>query len=117
MPHYPPRIITLTLDARLHSLLLVVYIIAQLDPHSFSRLSTVHIFAHIQAEDVEAIDTNGWAGMDRTLSVLRSLGMVKFVNVCNDTTHVETGIAAVLKRLPLLNMRKVLSFVAQKHSK
>ncbi|OJT10045.1 hypothetical protein TRAPUB_13470, partial [Trametes pubescens] len=103
VPLYPPRVVTLTLDAKLHSLLLVVYILAQLDLHAFSRLATVHIFAHIKAEDVEAVDMNGWAGMDKTLNGLLSLRRVNFVNVCQDTTHVEVGIAAILERLPVLN--------------
>ncbi|KAI0830153.1 hypothetical protein BC628DRAFT_1356630 [Trametes gibbosa] len=113
-PYYPPNLTTLTLDAKLHSLLLAVHILAQLDPHAFVRLSTVNITAHLKVEDVEAVDIEAWAGMDQTLSVLLSLGAVNFTNACRDTTHVEAGVNAIVKRLPVLNVRKVLSFAAQK---
>ncbi|KAH9856378.1 hypothetical protein C2E23DRAFT_944504 [Lenzites betulinus] len=113
-PYYPPNLTTLTLDAKLHSLLLAVHILAQLDPHSFVRLTTVNICAHLKVEDVEAVDNVAWAGMNQTLSVLLSLGAVRFTNSCRDTTHVEAGVEAIVKRLPVLNVRKMLSFAAQK---
>ncbi|KAI0370865.1 hypothetical protein BV20DRAFT_994151 [Pilatotrama ljubarskyi] len=116
-PSYPPNIVTLTLDAKLHSLLLVVYMLAQLDPHSFVRLHTVNIIAHVLAEDVENVGLEAWAGMDKTLSVLLSLGAVHFTNSCNDPSHVEDGKAAIVARLPVLNVRNLLSFAAQKQGK
>lgn len=117
MPYYPPNLVTLTVDTKLHSLLLGVHILAQLDPHAFVRLSTVNIIAHINVTEIEAVDTDAWAGMDQTLSVLLSLASVHFINMCNDSSHVEAGYAAIVKRLPVLRVRKVLSFVAQRPPK
>lgn len=117
MPHYLPTIVSLTLNARLYSLLLAVHILAQLNPHAFVHLSAVEIIAHINIEDVEAVDMDGWAGMDQKLSVLLSLGVVRFINACNTAAHLEAGMEAIIERLPVLNVRKVLSFVAQKPSK
>ncbi|OJT12354.1 hypothetical protein TRAPUB_11129 [Trametes pubescens] len=117
VPHYPPNLVTLTVDAKLHSLFLGAHILAQLDPHAFVRLSTVNIIAHITVPDIEEVELDAWAGMDQTLSVLLSLGAVNFINNCNDTSHVEAGSAAIIKRLPVLNVRKVLSFVAQRPPK
>ncbi|KAI0351623.1 hypothetical protein OH77DRAFT_916301 [Trametes cingulata] len=116
-PSYPPNIVTLTLDGKLHSLLLVVHMLAQLDPHSFVRLHTVNIIAHLYAEDVENVGMEAWAGMDQTLSVLLSLGAVNFTNSCTDPSHVEDGKAAIVARLPVLNVRNMLSFAAQKPPK
>ncbi|KAI8972571.1 hypothetical protein BD414DRAFT_448397 [Trametes punicea] len=113
-PRYPPNIVTLTLDAKLHSLFLVVHTLAQLDPHAFVRLRTVNIIAHVFAEDIESIAFDAWAGMDQTLSVLLSLGEVNFVNSCRDSSHVEDGRAAIVARLRVLHVRNILSFVAEK---
>ncbi|KAI9057546.1 hypothetical protein FKP32DRAFT_1583654 [Trametes sanguinea] len=113
-PHYPPNISTLTLDAKLHSLLLVVHVLARLDPHSFVRLQTVNIIAHVRTDEIEDIEYEAWAGMDQTLSVLLSLGEVNFTNSCQDPSHVEEGSAAILARLRVLAVRNMLSFVAEK---
>ncbi|KAI0651299.1 hypothetical protein C8Q79DRAFT_899247 [Trametes meyenii] len=114
VPSYPPNLVTLTLDAKLHSLLLAVHALAQLDPHAFVRLTTVNITAHLLAEDVEAVALEAWAGMDQTLSVLLSLGAVNFTNACNDAAHIEDGAAAIIARLPVLTVRRVLSFSPKK---
>ncbi|KAI0632865.1 hypothetical protein C8Q77DRAFT_1120207 [Trametes polyzona] len=109
-PHYPPNLTTLTLDAKTDSLLLVVHTLAQLDPHLFVRLRTVTVLAHVEPAAVDAVDAEAWAGMDQTLSVLLSLGAVRFANVCKDPAHVDAGAEAIVKRLPVLNVRKLLSF-------
>lgn len=85
--------------------------------HAFVRLSTVNIIAHVAVPEIEEVDMDAWAGMDQTLSVLLSLGAVNFINNCNDTSHMEAGSAAIVKRLPVLNVRKVLSFVPQRPPK
>ncbi|KAI0326794.1 hypothetical protein GY45DRAFT_1437382 [Cubamyces sp. BRFM 1775] len=113
-PRYPANITTLTLDAKLYSLLLVVNLLAQLDPHSFRRLRTVNIIAHLRVEDVEEIEWTAWAGMERTLSVLLSLGAVNFTNSCSDSSHVEEGCEAIVARLRVLDIRGMLSFAAVK---
>ncbi|KAL7278610.1 hypothetical protein ACG7TL_007611 [Trametes sanguinea] len=113
-PHYPPSLTTLTLDAKLHSLLLVVHLLARLDPHSFTRLQTVNIIAHVRADEIENIEYEAWAGMDQTLSVLLSLGAVNFTNSCQDPSHVEEGSAAIMARLRVLSVRNMLSFAAEK---
>ncbi|KAI0776825.1 hypothetical protein BD413DRAFT_230346 [Trametes elegans] len=114
MPRHPASIVALTLDAKLHSLLLVVYILGQLDLEAFVRLSSVNIIAHLLAEDVEEIEPSAWAAMDKALSVLLSLGTVHFTNSCNDTSHVKEARAAIVARLPTLAARNVLTFTAQK---
>ncbi|KAH9893920.1 hypothetical protein C8Q73DRAFT_647168 [Cubamyces lactineus] len=113
-PHYPPNITTLTLDAKLYSLLLVVNLLAQLDPHSFHRLRTVNVIAHLRVEDVEDIEWAAWAEMERTLSVLLSLSAVNFTNSCSDPSHVEEGCKAIVARLRVLDIRGMLSFAVVK---
>ncbi|CDO70400.1 hypothetical protein BN946_scf184999.g41 [Trametes cinnabarina] len=103
-PHHLPNITTLTLDAKLHSLPLVVHLLAQLDPPSFVRLQTVNIIAHIDLPDIERIADDAWAGMDKTLGALPALRAVNFTNSCQDPSHVDEGRASILARLPVLSV-------------
>ncbi|KAI0717840.1 hypothetical protein C8T65DRAFT_707012 [Cerioporus squamosus] len=100
MPRYPPMITTMTLDGKMHMLNLIVTILAQLDPHSFVHLHTLHF----------KVDAVTWAGMDQTLSVLLSLSVVNFYNSCQTTDHIHAGSEAIEARLPILNIHRMLRF-------
>ena len=110
IPRNPPTVTTLTLDARMHSALLAVTLLGWLDPHSFVRLHTINLLMHLREEDVAGVAPETWAAMDRTLSVLLSLGAVNIFNVCTEESHIEDGKKAVVERLPVLDARGVLRF-------
>ena len=112
-PRRPPTVTTLTLDGKLDSLFLIVHTLAQLDPHAFVRLRSVHVYAHLAAEEVDRIPRDAWAGMDQTLSVLLSLGEITFKNTCKDASHVEAGWDALVGKLPVLEARDLLSLTRQ----
>ena len=109
-PRHPPTITTLTADAKMHSMLLVVSLLGQLDPHAFVRLQTVNVLMHLREDSVKEVPAEFWAAMDQTLSVLLSLRVVNIYNVCSDFTHLDAGRNAVEARLPVLDVRGLLSF-------
>lgn len=110
-PRYPPMITTMTLDGKMHMLNLIVIMLAQLDPHSFVHLRTLNLWAHLEETDVSKVDPANWAGMDQTLSVLLSLGVVNINNSCQTTDHIHAGSQAIEARLPVLTIRRLLRFL------
>ena len=90
-----------------------MHTLARLDPHAFVRLRVVHVFAHLVANEIDAIPREAWAGMDQTLSVLLSLGRVLFQNTCKDVSHVSSGWAMMVEQLPVLRARGILRLSKQ----
>ncbi|TFK86650.1 hypothetical protein K466DRAFT_523839 [Polyporus arcularius HHB13444] len=109
-PRYPPTITTMTLDGKMHMLNLVVTILAQLDPHAFVHLHTLNLWVHLEETDVSKVDPGMWLEMDRTLSVLLSLGVVNFYNSCQTKEHIHAGSEAIEARLSILKIRGMLRF-------
>ncbi|EJF59674.1 hypothetical protein DICSQDRAFT_181833 [Dichomitus squalens LYAD-421 SS1] len=110
IPRHPPTITTLTVDTKIHSVLLAVSLLGHLDPHAFAHLRTLNILMHLHEEFVKEVPLESWAAMDQTLSVLLSLGAINVCNVCSDMTHLEAGKDAVEARLPVLSVRGLLRF-------
>ncbi len=116
MPHHPPNITTITIDGRTHSLNLAVAMLGMLEPALFIRLHTINLYVHIAPQDIAKVRNDAWGLMDRTLSVLLSLGVVNFYNMCLEDEHLPDGQLAIEERLPVLHARKIMHFKFEKNA-